>query len=585
MKQSFISVFVDAMRTFSLSLRKSPGYASLLVVLTVLLGLYPVIGLFLLQRVMQHVFSPATVNVQSLITWALLWIVCILSENALGEIRVYITTVLQLKINQKLSVAYIDKLSTVPVKQFEVNTFSDRLARVGQVISSDMMWEYMLNLFYIPLLIISAVSLFTYISAISKTGLWLFGVTAVLQMVWLFLSRKESYQHEKKMTENTRKRDYFYSLFFSKIENRDMRVFKTPRFFIDKWQHFFAKSARILKGIRRKYFLLYIVIFCLNCVVLFFAVDISTFATSPETLVPMLIGIAAFMAAITDAVQCITDFFTSGMYLSEYYNFMNTSFDTPHTEKTGVLAPDELVSLSNVSYRYPGQDEHYALQSVSLSIKKGETIAVVGDNGAGKSTLVKLLLGLYAPTSGTIQYAIEPHQWKKQVSSEFQDYIRYEYALEENVGLGDGVLFYDQQAIDKAIEAADINDIISTLPHHKKQRLGSRFEDSIAPSGGQWQRIGLARASLRESILLSLDEPTASLDPNAEAQVFQSFLQRKAPGRAVIIVAHRIGPAKMADRIFVLKDGRLAECACHDELMQLGGVYYQLYQKQAQWYK
>jgi ATP-binding cassette subfamily B protein len=226
---------------------------------------------------------------------------------------------------------------------------------------------------------------------------------------------------------------------------------------------------------------------------------------------------------------------------------------------------------------------------VTLHINAGERIAIVGENGAGKTTLVKLLIGLYQPEAGQVrvdgsvltpEYAAMVQQ---RVAVVFQDYATYPLTARENIGFGDLSHLWDDAALAEAAARAGVREFIESLPQKYDTYLGRQFGDTDL-SGGQWQKIALARAFLRDADLVVLDEPTAAMDPLAELALFERFIEL-VQGCTAIMISHRLGAARLADRIFVMRDGRVVEEGDHDALMARDGEYARLFRAQAQWYQ
>ncbi|WP_405431210.1 ABC transporter ATP-binding protein [Micromonospora sp. NBC_00617] len=252
------------------------------------------------------------------------------------------------------------------------------------------------------------------------------------------------------------------------------------------------------------------------------------------------------------------------------------------------------IVLRDVSFTYPGADRP-VLDRISLTLPPGGVVAVVGENGAGKSTLVKLLCGLYRPTGGRIWFdgrdvtAATPD--RPTTAALFQDFARLELAVRDSVGVGavDGEVIADDRAVADAIHRADLDDLLERLPDGLGSVLGSRYEHGAELSGGQWQRVGLARALIRERpALLTLDEPAAALDPMAEHALFERFAaaarEQDVHGAVTVYVSHRFSTVRMADVIVVLKGGRVDAYGTHEELMRAGGTYAELYTMQARAY-
>ncbi|RKE17801.1 ABC transporter ATP-binding protein [Streptomyces sp. TLI_171] len=264
----------------------------------------------------------------------------------------------------------------------------------------------------------------------------------------------------------------------------------------------------------------------------------------------------------------------------------------------GPLAPLVLargIRLERVSFQYPGSTRR-VLDEVTLDIPAGTALAVVGENGAGKSTLIKLLCGLYRPTAGRILVdgvdlaATDPADWQRRIATLFQDFARLELRLRDNTGIGDLDRIDDDPALTAALDAAEAGPVAAAVPGGLDGLIGRSYGDGVDLSGGQWQKLGLARALLRpEPLLLVLDEPASALDAAAEQALFERFARLVADSRArtgavSVLVSHRFSTVRMADLIVVLEHGRLAQAGAHEELLAAGGLYAELYRLQARVY-
>lgn len=244
--------------------------------------------------------------------------------------------------------------------------------------------------------------------------------------------------------------------------------------------------------------------------------------------------------------------------------------------------------FDKVSFKYPNS-EHWAIRNLSFELRPGEKLALVGENGAGKTTLVKLLARLYEPTEGRILIdGVDLREYnlrdlRNNIGIIFQDYIRFQLKAGENIAIGNIGALEDSLAIESAAQKSLADTVVDTLPERYDQILGRRFENGVDLSGGQWQKIALARAYMREAQLLILDEPTAALDARAEHEVFQRFSEL-IEGKAAVIISHRFSTVRMADRILFLEHGQLLELGSHEELIKKDGKYAELFHLQAQGY-
>jgi ATP-binding cassette subfamily B protein len=248
----------------------------------------------------------------------------------------------------------------------------------------------------------------------------------------------------------------------------------------------------------------------------------------------------------------------------------------------------EGIRCEDVWFTYPGSDRP-ALAGISCEIAAGQKVALVGENGAGKTTLAKLLLGLYRPDTGRITFdgcdvqQIDPWSLRRAMSAVSQQFVRYQLTLGENVGLGRPDRVEDRASLEEAGERAGIGDLVRALPAGYETLLGPDV-GGVDLSGGQWQRVAIARAFFRDAAVLVLDEPTAALDPLAELAVFERFAEL-AQGRTALLISHRLGMARLADRVLVLAHGRVVEQGTHEELLRAEGAYATLFRAQARWYR
>ena len=247
------------------------------------------------------------------------------------------------------------------------------------------------------------------------------------------------------------------------------------------------------------------------------------------------------------------------------------------------------IVFDDVSFTYPGSEQS-ALSDLDLTIQPGQRLALVGENGAGKTTLVKLLMGLYRPTSGRILVdgvelqELAPNDWCRRFGTIFQDFLRYQTTVRENINFGWVEGAGNELALLAAATRSGSDEVIATLPDGWDTLLGREFHDGTELSVGQWQKLAIARAYFRPAEILIMDEPAAALDAKAEAAVYEHFA-RMAEDRTVVMISHRLGSCQLADRILVLHQGRLVEEGTHSELVAAGGEYANLYELQAGWYR
>lgn len=311
------------------------------------------------------------------------------------------------------------------------------------------------------------------------------------------------------------------------------------------------------------------------------------------------IGVLTFLAAsfrqsrelIQRILLTLSHVYEESLYLQDLFTFFE--LEPRVVSRPGaIVVPDPIrrgFVFENVSFRYPGS-EVWAVRELSFAIRPGESVALVGENGAGKTTLVKLLARLYDPDEGRILLDgrdlrdYDLHSLWSNIGVIFQDFVRYELLFRENIGVGRVEQLSDEERIAYAARRSLADSVARRLPRGFDQQLGRRFEGGVELSGGEWQKVALARAYMREAQVIILDEPTASLDARAEYEVFLRFTELTR-GKIAVLISHRFSTVRMADRILVLQGGRLVEQGTHEELVGQGGLYAELFNLQAAGYR
>jgi ATP-binding cassette subfamily B protein len=313
----------------------------------------------------------------------------------------------------------------------------------------------------------------------------------------------------------------------------------------------------------------------------------------------LTVGDLTLIAGAFSRARNIMESLVSGLAgVSEQALFIKDLFDYFETKPSIASPPNALPAprpiregfdFQGVSFAYQGASR-LSLSNITFRFEPGERIALVGENGAGKTTLVKLLARLYDPTEGRIlldgidlrEYSVE--DLRREIGVIFQDYMRYDMLVSENIGFGRIEQVEDESRVERSAEKSLAAPMVQKLPDQYRQMLGRRFEGGVDLSTGQWQKIALARAYMRDAQILILDEPTASLDARAEFEVYQRFVDLTA-GKMAVLISHRFSTVRMADRILVLEQGRIEEQGSHRQLLALGRKYAELFELQAAGYR
>jgi ATP-binding cassette subfamily B protein len=290
-------------------------------------------------------------------------------------------------------------------------------------------------------------------------------------------------------------------------------------------------------------------------------------------------------------LSAVGNIYENNLFMANFFEFLCLE---PRMKITGQKRKLSLplrggIEFRDIGFRYPDSEE-WALRGVNLIIRPGEKIALVGHNGAGKTTLIKLLSRLYDPTEGSILIDgidirdLDPLELQQRIGVIFQDFVRYHLPVRENIGFGQIDAMDDVERIAAAARKSGAQAVVEELPEGYETMLGRWFHDGHELSLGQWQKVALARAFMRDAEILVLDEPTASVDARAEYEIFQNF-KALTEGKMAILISHRFSTVRMADRIAVIQEGRIAELGTHDELLSRAGTYAELFSMQAEGYR
>jgi ATP-binding cassette, subfamily B, bacterial len=406
------------------------------------------------------------------------------------------------------------------------------------------------------------------------------------------LGARRQFEFAKERVLGDRQRDYLRSVLTGKDEAKEVRAFGSGVELRARYERLYDVYLVQLRRFRRKQ------------MAFSFLQSISTFAivgiwavfvgslfisgrTSGANLGAAAVAMPLLLGRVFGFVQRINGLYTSSLFIQDYRDFLqlkpSSQVIEPPSAEPNVAAFGELV-VEDVSFTYPGSSTP-ALHGVNLAIRSGEVVALVGENGSGKTTLAKLLARLFHPASGRVLWdgvdvaSADAAVIQKHISVIFQDFTRYQLSAADNIGLGRSEALADRDGIVKAASQAGADEFLGSLTHGYETILSKAF-GGIDLSVGQWQRVALARAFFRNAPFIILDEPTASLDARAEHALFDT-IRGLRQGRTVLLISHRFSTVRSADRIYVLKDGTIVESGSHDELMELGRLYAELYNLQA----
>ena len=449
------------------------------------------------------------------------------------------------------------------------------------------------------------VTLISLAAAIAVHVPWLL-VLLALAVVPSFLGESRfaalSYSLLFSWTEERRQLDYLRYVGASDVSAKEVKLFGLARFLVGRYAELSTEFYEANKALAVRRALVASALALVGTVGYYgaYATIIYLTVTGHESPAgPFTIGLLTFLAAsfrqsrdlIQRTLLSASQLVEQSLYLEDLFSFL--AIQPRIRSRPGAAAVPapflEGFTFEDVGFHYPNS-ERWAVRHLSFRIRPGQRLALVGENGAGKTTLAKLLARLYDPTEGRIlldgrdlrDYSVE--SLRANVGVIFQDFFRYDFSLGENIAVGDVARLEDDAGISSAAERSLADSVAARFAAGYGQLLGRRFEGGVDLSGGEWQKVALARAYLREAQLLILDEPTAALDARAEFEVFQRFSDLTG-GRMAVLISHRFSTVRMADRILVLRQGELAEEGSHEELVHRGGLYAELFQLQAAGYR
>jgi ABC-type multidrug transport system fused ATPase/permease subunit len=479
-----------------------------------------------------------------------------------------------------------EKMARLPLINFEDPEFLNRRERAEKNVNNEALSSLFMRTAVFTGSFITVTGISAVLTRYSILLLPLCFVSVLPYIVMRIIRGREFYYTKYAQAKKTRLSDYLRTIFSTGRSAKELRVFGSAGYVFEKWRKTRDEVFDELWQIERKdaWSLVLCDTFRIACyaaavgMVLFLAVrgriSVGAFGAS----------IAAFLAVQQETRTFIEDLGRIPerlSYAEDYYSFLDIEEEKSRTVTFPGLRGE--ISLKNVGFSYPGTNT-CALNRIDLSIRKGEKIALLGENGSGKTTLAKVLLGIYPPSGGRVLWdntdiaEVDKNSLYAFVSAIAQDFSQYHLSIRENVALSDLSRLHDDASIGRALRNAGADNY-----GEPDTPLGREF-GGLELSGGQWQRLAIARALFKNADFILLDEPTSALDPLVEADILKSFI-RAAEGKTALIISHRIGLSRLVDRIVILKNGEIAETGAHNDLIKKSGEYSRLWKAQERWYR
>ena len=531
---------------------------------------------------------------QEVLIYVLIELGLVLLLTASQRLNMLCQSILRALLGNKINVMILEKALTLELGHFEDSEYYDKLVRARREASSR------------PLsLIVKTFDLFRDIITLITIGIFLFQFSAWASILLLIAGvpafaaenkfSGEAFRNQRRRSAERRLQVYLEMVLTREDGVKEVKLFQLGKHFLKRYIDIFNRIYREDKSLVLRRTAWGYIFGLLASLSFYFAYGWVGFSAilGVITIGQMTMYIAQFRIgqnAVTSSLTAINGMYEDNLYLSNLDEYMN--HEVPELSGTKAYGPirGDGVRFEDVSFIYPGSAKP-ALDKISIHIKPGESLAIVGENGSGKTTLIKLLTRLYKPTSGRIFLeGLDLEEWdidvlRKKVGVIFQDFNRYQLVVGENIGIGDIKDTDDLERVQEAAQKGMADSFIKDLPDAYSTQLGAWFKNGRELSGGQWQKIALSRAFMRKSAdILVLDEPTAAIDAKAEAEIFAHF-RELTKNRISIIISHRFSTVRMADHIIVFEKGRVVEEGSHPELIEKQGIYENLFELQAQGYK
>lgn len=582
----------------------APLPGAIVIALTVLEGLAPVLSIYVTQHFIDAVIHAAGQGRQGYAAvWP--WVAAfagslLLSFEVLWKFRDPALTWIRHRLQYRLERRRLAHAAALPLTFFEESASYDKLSRCADP------GRKTADLFFQTLMLAKgSISVIGIAVLFWNVSPWLaVALVAVIVPRAIYGAKSSqmwmSFAYDQ--TEEHRRAAYVSGVLTGRGEQKELRVFDLAGTLGERWESLRKeqrdKALQVKKGMELRSFPSQTLYWITEvAVVVVLGLWLAPQRITPGIFMSLFQGVGKMNAGASSISFGIGLMHTHAVNVGYVREFLQIPAEDDKQEKQPFPAPlREGIRLSGVSFAYPGREKPI-LQGLDLQLRPGERVALVGENGAGKSTLVKLLLGLYKPGAGTVtadgvDYAdIAPESLHDHVSAAYQDYYKFAFTAAQSVAMREtagtaadaaGEAF--RERVRTAAVRGGADEFIAGLPQGYDTPIGHLFDGSRGLSEGQWQRIAISRTFMRDPQLLVLDEPTAALDAKAEADIYGQFMSA-ARDRAVLLISHRLGSARLADRIIVLRDGRIAEDGTHDQLLAAGGTYARMWEVQSQWYR
>lgn len=585
-------------KAVSLIWKEGKGWVLISILVRILLGLVPIFSVLLIKEIINEItlyFNSENESLRS-VSWLLIlqFAMLFLQSAAINLMKIF-----DLKIEQKLD--YIldkqitDKAASVPLYYYDNTEFHHHHDRImGN--SGDRLMSPIRAVLDIGQNVITLISFFIFLIQIH----WLLAASSALMAIPVLVIQSKygnkQFRLLRYQTPSIRKAHYVSSLLNDRDSAKEIRLFNLKDHLMNKWSQLFLENNKKIFDLSKRRELAHLglqlftaIIYVFNA---FFLIRLlKTTTLKIGDFVGVMQAVQGTQNTINDLSIKMADIYSEFLYIQDLFLFLefeDSSVKMFHGEQPFPEKVEHGITFEHVSFQYP-HSQREVLKDVSFHIRSGEKIAIVGENGSGKTTLVKCLMGLYPVTSGEIFFDqvsisdIKQEELFKNLTVIFQDFMKYNMSVKENITISLHEDEHNELKMKDVAKQTGVDSFVSNYHSKYDTILGKILFEGEDLSGGQWQKIALARALFKNGQIFVLDEPTAALDPKAELEVFKQF-EVLSKEKTTIYISHRMASARIADRILVMKDGELVEMGHHTELMSRDSEYARLFNMQAKWY-
>ena len=592
-KNSIKSTLVILLRTNKI-LRSASLYLYLIsITSSVIIGIYTPLNMWIWKNILDLILSLLSheIGLKPIFMWMFIYFLIQLIQKVVTDVIEYFKAIYSEQIDLHIKTLLLSSITKMELSEFDDYKLHNEISKANQESTARSLntlqtilqiIQYGISFLGSVVLLISFNTSIVFLTLIYAIPLFYVSVKIMDQLYNIFDARFEKIRFSRNI-----------QTLLTKPENiKEIKIYRISHFLTEKIISIYKSNLEEDKKIRAK-------IVLKNSIVSF----LEEFVNTGIKLLIVVLGfinnltigsinmyissVDSLALSVTNLLGLSSNLYENTLYLSSIFQLIDRE---PKKKKKNLFNPSfRCIEFNNVSFKYPGTNK-YVLKNINLKLYANQTYAFVGENGSGKTTLIKLLLNLYSPTEGNIYVDdqnledIDFNDYCNYINAVFQDFVRYPFDIKTNIGIGDINSVDDMKKIKQSAKYAGIDDYIENLPKKYDSQLQREWKESTDVSLGQWQKIAVARAFMKKSSILVLDEPTASMDVLSEAEIFKTFKELKK-NQLCLFVTHRLSNINQTDNIIVLDQGQIIQKGTHEELIKLDGLYQKLYNTQASFYK